>query len=131
MKARTAVGGSTVPLQLHGIRAIDLDRHPGPDDWLVIAIGNDRLVPVRTDPAVSTERLAVVVYTDPPPNEDALTVLAQLVSADHPASGKPSGPACTRWASEAAARLLAAVDATAGLSCCSSLIPQRRAHTRY
>jgi hypothetical protein len=103
-----------LPLQLHGIRAIDLDRRPGPDDWLVIAIGGERLVPVRTDPSVSKGRLAVVVHTDPLPSEDALTVLARLVSegAGHPNAGAHSRIACTRWVYEAAIRILAAVDVT-------------------
>src|SRR4051812_14991807 len=40
MGRSAAGGGSTMPLRLHGIRAIDVDRDPGPEDWLVVAIGS-------------------------------------------------------------------------------------------
>jgi hypothetical protein len=103
-----------VPLQLHGIHAIDLDRPPGSEDWLVIAIEGERLVPVRTDPALGKGRLAVVVHTDPPPSEDALTALAGLVSdaTGQPTSSQYRATVCARWACEAATRVLAAVEAT-------------------
>ena len=101
-------------LQNHGIYAIDRQRGPGSDDWLVLAIGEGRLVPVRTDPRVGKDRFAVVVHADPPPSEDALTLLAQLVSDGGvtPTLGSRAGTPCTRWAVEAAARLIEAVNET-------------------
>ena len=103
------------PLQLHGIHAVDLHRHPGPEDWLVLADGVDRLIPIRTYRSVSRDRLAVVVHTDPPPNQDALAVLARLVAQGgslNPALGDHVDASSVRWATEAVARILAAVGAT-------------------
>jgi hypothetical protein len=103
-----------VPLQLHGIRAIALDRGPGPDDWLVIALGSDRLVPVETDPSVRKARLAVVVHTQPPPSHDALTMLVRLVSDGAPSSfsGTRGERSSVQWARAVATGILAAIDAT-------------------
>jgi hypothetical protein len=105
-----------MPLRLHGIRAIDLDRGPGPDDWLVIAIGSDRLVPVRAGPVLHKGRLGVVVHTAPPPDDEALAVLARLVEdkAAHRASEAYGRGAGTRWAWAVAARLDAAISSTHG-----------------
>jgi hypothetical protein len=105
------------PLQPLGIHAVDLNRHPGPEDWLVLAVGNDRLVPVRTYGSVTRERLAVVVHTDPPPSQDALAVLAQLVAEGgilHPGADDRVEAPGVQWATEALARIQAAVGATSG-----------------
>jgi hypothetical protein len=106
--ARLAAGGrSMVGLRQHGIRAVDLDRGPGAEDGPVLAVGPDRLDPIRTDPDVSNDRLVVVAHAGPPPSEDALTVLAGLVSAT--AITPTSTAASHRWAREAVDRILVAV----------------------
>jgi len=65
-----------------GIIDVGLGRRPGPDDWLVLALGDDRLVPVRTHPSVLPERLGLVVYADRPPSNRALVLLAQVAAGD-------------------------------------------------
>jgi hypothetical protein len=92
----------------HGIRAIDLDRSPGPDDWLTIAVGTERLLPVRTDVTPRGDRLGMVVFLDPPPSDDALFLLTRLLvdgtfsSINRQWVDSPS----RRWAAQAAARVI-------------------------
>lgn len=103
------------PLQLHGIHAVDLNRHPGPEDWLVLAVGDDRFVPIRMYRSVTGERLGVVVHTEPPPSQDALAVLARLVAEGgtvYPGVDDHAEASSVRWATEAVARILSAVEAT-------------------
>jgi hypothetical protein len=98
-------------LPTHGILAIDLDRDPGPDDWLAVALGSQRLVPVRTARGAGGRRLAVVVRADPPPSNDALLLLARLAAtgALRPVDPERTPPPDRRWSEEVAARILAAV----------------------
>src|SRR4051812_23999558 len=65
-----------------GIIDVGLGRRPGADDWLVLALGDDRLVPVRTHPSVLPERLGLVVYADRPPSNRALVLLARVAAGD-------------------------------------------------
>src|SRR4051794_23707077 len=65
-----------------GVLGVDLDRRPTASDWLVIALGEDELIPVRTIPSRADVRLGVVVLADPPPTRAALRVLGLLASID-------------------------------------------------
>ena len=87
----TGVGmiGATMTLWTDGIVGVDLDRRPGPDDWLVLALGHSRLIPIRTQPAVIRGRLGIVVYADVPPSNRALALLTQLASGDTIALAAP------------------------------------------
>jgi hypothetical protein len=116
------VRGTMTAPSTHGICSIDLDRSPGRDDWLTVALGAERLVPVRTDFEPEDGPLAVVIPLGPPPSDAALSLLARLIAEgalESPDRGWTDVPT-RQWAVTAWGRIIAAVtglreDAATGL----------------
>ena len=101
-----------------GSWTLDLDRVPGPEDWLVVAIGSERLVPVRGCRRDGEDRLGIVVYLVEPPSEEAITLLVRLLADVSHGSAAISGvdAASGEWARSAAARIRAAIGGPARTS---------------
>ena len=101
---------ATIAFWTERIIGVELDRQPGPDDWLVLALGHSRLVPIRTHPALVAERLGLVVYAEVPPSHRALILLAQLAAGDA-ALLDPAGDTAEnrQWALATASRVAAAL----------------------
>jgi hypothetical protein len=99
-------------LYTSGIRGLELDRVPTFADWMVLAIGADRLFAIRTDPVLADGRLGVVVRADLPPSNWALTCLADLAAGDERLFGageRSAGRETGQWLQETAQRIIAAV----------------------
>ena len=101
---------ATISLWTERIIGVELDRQPGPDDWLVLALGHSRLVPIRPHPSLVTARLGLVVYADVPPSHHALILLAQLAAGDAAVLDPARDTAENRqWALATASRVAAAL----------------------
>jgi len=107
---------AALALWAKSIIGIDPGRRPGPHDWLILATGNSRLIPVQTHPVLLAERLGLVVYVDAPPNSRALVMLAQLAAGDAACLAAMNEPSDNmRWVLDTITRVAAALSPAAAV----------------